>query len=111
MEQIVKATDNKNVTFKQLNLSSFKSIREFAEDINATEARLICYENYINQHYLHQFFFRLDILVNNAGVGYSDTNTVTNGLPTIMLTNYFGPFLLTNLLLGRYSPDVLNHVM
>lgn len=46
VEQIVKATDNKNVTFKQLNLSSFKSIREFAEDINATEARLICYENY-----------------------------------------------------------------
>lgn len=63
----------------------------------------------INYNYLHTFVFRLDILVNNAGAGYSDTNTVTNGLPTIMLTNYFGPFLLTNLLLGKYTPDVLNH--
>lgn len=40
-EKIIKATDNQNVVFKPLDLSSFKSIRDFAKDINKTEERLV----------------------------------------------------------------------
>lgn len=48
---------------------------------------------------------RLDILVNNAGAGYFGKQT-TDGLLTLMLTNYFGPFFLTNLLIGRYLSNI-----
>lgn len=37
--KIIKATDNPNVVFKQLDVSSFKSIRNFVEDINKNEER------------------------------------------------------------------------
>ncbi|ENN77983.1 hypothetical protein YQE_05659, partial [Dendroctonus ponderosae] len=79
-KKIIQATDNKNVEFKLLDLSSFKSIRQFASDIIATEERL-------------------DILVNNAGLGSTADKTTEDGLLLIMQVNYFGPFLLTNLLL------------
>lgn len=39
VEKIIKATDNPNVVFKQLDVSSFKSIRNFVEDINKNEER------------------------------------------------------------------------
>ncbi|KAH1016587.1 hypothetical protein HUJ04_007783 [Dendroctonus ponderosae] len=80
-KKIIQATDNKNVEFKLLDLSSFKSIRQFASDIIATEERL-------------------DILVNNAGLGSTADKTTEDGLLLIMQVNYFGPFLLTNLLLN-----------
>jgi len=87
-QNIIKATDNKNVVFKQLDVSSFKSVREFAKDINATEERL-------------------DILVNNAGAAGFGTEKSEDGLLLLMHTNYFGPFLLTNLLLDllKKTPD------
>lgn len=50
---------------------------------------------------LESFIDRLDILVNNAGAGNFDKQK-TDGFLTIMLTNYFGPFFLTNLLLGNF---------
>lgn len=37
--RIIKATDNRNVHYKQLDLSSLKSVRQFAEDINKNEDR------------------------------------------------------------------------
>lgn len=43
---------------------------------------------------------RLDILVNNAGLGDATNEKTENGFLKVMQTNYFGPFLLTNLLLG-----------
>lgn len=51
--------------------------------------------------YIRDCTFRLDILVNNAGAGYF-VKQKTDDLLTLMLTNYFGPFFLTNLLIGRY---------
>lgn len=41
--KIREATDNQDVVFKKLNLSSLKSIREFAEEINSKESRYLIY--------------------------------------------------------------------
>lgn len=71
-----------------IDFGSLESIRGFARDINATESRL-------------------DILVNNAGViglkGFSK-----DGLLMMMQVNHFGPFLLTNLLLGELTQYIMN---
>ncbi|XP_050297543.1 uncharacterized protein LOC126736916 [Anthonomus grandis grandis] len=80
VQRIIRETDNENVVFKQLDLASFKSVREFAKDINATEERL-------------------DILVNNAGIGNAENKQTEDGLLILMQSNHFGHFLLTNLLL------------
>ena len=47
-DDIKQITGNQNITVKQLNLASLKSVRSFAEDINKNETRL-------------------DVLINNAG--------------------------------------------
>lgn len=70
--------------YKLIDLSSFKSVRQFAADINAIEERL-------------------DILVNNAGAGGLGDNLTEDGLPIVMQINYFSHFLLTNLLLGKIT--------
>ena len=80
-EDIRRTCNNENVVFKKLDLASFKSIREFAQDINENEKSL-------------------DILVNNAGLVVSRTLT-EDGLEMIMGVNHFGHFLLTNLLLDK----------
>ncbi|KAJ8944281.1 hypothetical protein NQ318_009658 [Aromia moschata] len=78
-DEIVESTKNENVIIKKLDLSSRKSIREFAEDIIRTEPRL-------------------DVLIHNAGTGESKFKTTEDGLELTMATNHFGPFLLTHLL-------------
>ncbi len=114
-EQIRQETGNKDVVAKQLDVSSLKSVREFASNFMRSE-------------------YRLDVLVNNAGVtgnfitmstnhftihlilqcifhifsGYLISNYLglpfektEDGLELMFATNHFGPFLLTNLLLGE----------
>lgn len=82
-DRIIRETHNTNIHYSLVDLSSFKSVRKFAEKINTTEDRL-------------------DILVNNAGAGGRIGEKVTeDGLPLIIQINYFSHFLLTNLLLGR----------
>ncbi|CAG9560141.1 unnamed protein product [Danaus chrysippus] len=77
---IEEETGNKQVIFKLLDLSSFKSVRDFAADIISSEDRL-------------------DILVNNAGVGYIEDDITKDGLNVMLQINYYGHFLLTLLLL------------
>ncbi|XP_030768337.1 retinol dehydrogenase 11-like [Sitophilus oryzae] len=80
VKKLIEETDNPNILYKPLDLCSFKSVREFAKDINKTEKRL-------------------DILINNAGAGILPKKINEDGMLNLMQTNYFGHFLLTNLLL------------
>lgn len=68
---------------KKLDVSSLVSVREFCDDILKQETRL-------------------DILVNNAGVAGMRRSMTDDGLEIHFATNHFGPFLLTNILLGMY---------
>jgi NAD(P)-dependent dehydrogenase (short-subunit alcohol dehydrogenase family) len=80
-EDIIKTTGNKNIIVHPLDLSSFKSIREFAAKIIATEPQL-------------------DILVHNAGyANYLKGALSADGIEITMATNHYGPFLLTHLLI------------
>lgn len=78
--KIVDITGNKKVFFKRLDLSSFDSVRAFADDILRTESAI-------------------HILINNAGTGKLDNSLTSNKLPIEAQVNHFGPFLLTQLLL------------
>lgn len=93
VDRIKKETHNMNVTYKLIDLSSFKSVKEFAADVKATESRL-------------------DILVNNAGVGSLGDIITADGLPIVMQINYFSHFLLTNLLIGKkfFNAYKLNYI-
>ncbi|XP_056648145.1 retinol dehydrogenase 12 [Diorhabda sublineata] len=88
-DELIENTKNENIIVKKLELSSQKSIREFAEDINKTEAKL-------------------DVLIHNAGTAESSFKKSVDGIELTMATNHFGPFLLTHLLidlLKRSSPS------
>jgi NAD(P)-dependent dehydrogenase (short-subunit alcohol dehydrogenase family) len=89
-DEIVHSTGNGEVFVKKLDLSSLKSIREFADDINRTVTKL-------------------DVLVHNAGTAHTfGPKTTEDGLELTMATNHFGPFLLTHLLidlLKRSAPS------
>ncbi|XP_044261042.1 retinol dehydrogenase 12-like [Tribolium madens] len=88
-KQIIKATNNTNITTKKLDLTSFKSVRNFADDIlNSVD--------------------KLDILYNNAGIGVSASDKTGDGCNPVMQINYFSHFLLTHLLidlLKRSAPS------
>lgn len=68
---------------KHLDLTSFASVRKCANEILSEESKI-------------------DILLNNAGAGGGMEKKLTeDGLNSLMQANYFGPFLFTNILLGR----------
>jgi NAD(P)-dependent dehydrogenase (short-subunit alcohol dehydrogenase family) len=70
------------VTGEEVDLSSLASVRALAGKY-ATDQRPI------------------DLLINNAGTMAARRQTTRDGLEWTMAVNYFGPFLLTNLLLDR----------
>jgi len=78
-EEIRTVSGNPNVLTMVLDTSRLHSVQEFAKEFLATENRL-------------------DILVNNAGIARFQ-GLSKEGLDQVMATNYFGHFLLTNLLL------------
>jgi len=80
-EQIRTITNNKKVIAKELDVSSLDSVRKFCKEILESETRL-------------------DILINNAGVAGLRKQITPDGLELQFATNHFGPFLLTNILLG-----------
>ena len=81
LDEIIAKTGNKNVIVKQLDLTSFKSVRSFAADIKKSEPKL-------------------DILINNAGCAALGKTLTEDGNELQMQSNHLGHFLLTNLLLG-----------
>jgi NAD(P)-dependent dehydrogenase (short-subunit alcohol dehydrogenase family) len=80
-DQIIKESGNENIFVKKLDLSSLKSIREFADDILKTENKI-------------------DVLIHNAGYANTfDKQKSVDGIEMTMATNHYGPFLLTHLLI------------
>lgn len=81
LDEIVKETGNQNIVVKKLDLSSQKSVREFAADVNKTEQKL-------------------NVLIHNAGMALAVRGQQSeDGIELTMATNHYGPFLLTHLLI------------
>jgi len=90
--EIRKAVKGAEVVPKVLDLASFTSIREFADEINQEETKL-------------------DILVNNAGVFQCEFMKTADDLEMQMGTNHMGHFLLTNLLLDLLKKSAPSRVV
>ncbi len=80
-EAIVKNYSTAHVMPMKIELSSLKSVRQFAED-------------FTNR------FDRLDLLVNNAGIMMSPYKVTEDGFENQLATNFLGHFALTGLLLN-----------
>ena len=91
MQEIRQTTGNNDVVYMHLDLASFKSIRQFAQQIIENEKAI-------------------DILVNNAGLGCNRKLT-EDGLEFIMGVNHFGHFLLTNLLLDKIKQSAPSRII
>ncbi|XP_061380060.1 retinol dehydrogenase 14 [Danaus plexippus] len=92
-DEILQTTKDATVLVKKLDLSSFASIRSFAEDINKNEKHL-------------------DVLIHNAG--YAETfkkNKSEDGIELTMATNHYGPFLLTHLLVDLLKKSAPSRVV
>ncbi|XP_062384959.1 retinol-DH_like_SDR_c domain-containing protein [Sardina pilchardus] len=86
------STGNGNVVVRQLDLSSLRSVREFASKLSATEDRL-------------------DILINNAGVMLCPKMLTEDGFETQLGVNHLGHFLLTVLLLDMLKSSAPSRVV
>ncbi|CAB3257768.1 unnamed protein product [Arctia plantaginis] len=91
-EEIVKASGNTDVHFRQLDLASLRSVRDFCDHINKTEKRV-------------------DVLINNAGAGGLGNYKTADGLHIGMQVNYFGPFLLTCLLVPKLKSSAPSRII
>lgn len=90
--EIIEETGNQNVKCMYLDLSSFKSIRNFASEFLNTGSRL-------------------DILINNANVLHLKRLLSHDDIEQNMAINYFGHFLLTMLLIQRMSLTVPTRII
>lgn len=82
VEEIRKTGAGADPVVKPVDMSSLQSIRQFADDIIASEERIDC-------------------LVNNAGVMQFNRRETVDGLEMNMAVDYFGPVYLTMLLLDK----------
>ena len=78
---IIENTGNRNIEVKKLDLASFQSVRDFAEEINKEEERV-------------------DILINSAGYFGPYASTV-DGLENTIQVNFLSHFLLSHLLVDK----------
>ncbi len=83
--KIINEVPNAKVEIMHLDLNSLNAVHQFVEEFRAR-------------------FNRLDILINNAGILVPPFTKTEDGLESQMGVNYFGHFLLTNLLF-----EVLNN--
>lgn len=90
-DEIIKLSGNQNVIAKHLDFMSLEGTRRFAEDMYKTEEKL-------------------DVLINNAGTYGLGNKYSKDGLLKTLQINYFGPFLLTHLLIGKscVSPKIVS---
>lgn len=80
VKEVVESSGNQNVVASRLDLADTKSIREFAEKINAEEKQV-------------------NILINNAGVMVCPYGKTADGFEMQIGVNHMGHLLLTHLLL------------
>lgn len=87
-QEIIKESDNKNVSYFVADLSLIADIRRVAEEIKAAHPTI-------------------DILINNAGAMFSERQETKEGIELTFATNHINYFLLTNLLLDniKASPE------
>lgn len=78
--EIIKITGNENIFFKELDLTSFDSIINFAREFSESEDRL-------------------DVLINNAGVLGCPRTLTAEGFEMHIGVNYVGHFLLVDCLM------------
>ncbi|GFY64258.1 hypothetical protein TNIN_149071 [Trichonephila inaurata madagascariensis] len=81
-EEIRQEIKDANVIVKQLDLASFSSIQQFAQEIQRSEPQI-------------------NILINNAGVAVCPKSKTTDGFELQFGVNHLGHFLLTNLLMDK----------
>ncbi|VEN34852.1 unnamed protein product [Callosobruchus maculatus] len=79
-DELIRKTNNPDISIYHLDLGSFASVRAFAEQ-------------------LRKNVDKVDILFNNAGVGGNDQRLTEDGVNFVYQINYYGGFLLTHLLL------------
>ncbi|CAK7333837.1 unnamed protein product [Dovyalis caffra] len=79
---ILEEDENARVDVLKLDLSSLKSVTEFADNFNALD-------------------LPLNILINNAGIMFCPYQLSEDGIEMQFATNHLGHFLLTNLLLDK----------
>ncbi|XP_038059956.1 retinol dehydrogenase 11-like [Patiria miniata] len=93
-KEIKTRTGNSEVVVRKLELSSLKSVRDFAQQINEEEKRL-------------------DILVNNAGLSRlkQRSSATEDNFDLVFGVNHFGHFLLTNLLLDLLKKSAPSRVV
>ncbi|GAB4856795.1 Short-chain dehydrogenase TIC 32 B, chloroplastic [Ancistrocladus abbreviatus] len=87
-QQILSENPSARVDVSKLDLSSIKSIREFAHNFNALN-------------------LPLHILINNAGVMFCPFQLSQDGIEMQFATNHLGHFLLTNLLLDKMKSTAI----
>ena len=85
-QEIIAATGNEDIITLPLDLSSMRSVREFAEAVKALG-------------------YPIDSLLCNAGISSTVGRTKEDGLDMVFETNYLGHFLLTWLLLPDLTED------
>jgi NAD(P)-dependent dehydrogenase (short-subunit alcohol dehydrogenase family) len=91
--EILAATDGRGeLEVRQIDLSSFESVRSFAEKANADLARI-------------------DVLINNAGIFPQKAWKTVDGFEAQFGVNYLGPFLLTNLLLDKLKASAPSRIV
>ncbi|KAK4300377.1 hypothetical protein Pmani_027420 [Petrolisthes manimaculis] len=92
-DEIIKVTDNQEVVVRQLDTSDLQSVRLFAREVLQTETNI-------------------HILVNNAGIAAPmERHLSKDGFELTMATNYYGHFLLTNLLLRRLMESAPSRII
>lgn len=79
MDEIIQATGNSDIHWYHCDLASFKSVKEFSDEVKKNHERL-------------------DILINNAGIWMYNKDITIDGVEYTFQVNYLAPFLLTYLL-------------
>lgn len=92
VKKIIQATGNTNIEYRHVDLASFRSVRKFCDNILKSERRL-------------------DVLINNAAAGGLGNYKTEDGNHIGMQVNYFGTFLLTNLLLSLLKSSAPSRIV